>query len=169
VLTVPPLRARTGDVMQLAEHFAVNISRELGRDLFAGFSESARAALIGYPWPGNVRELKNVVERSVHRTPADDAVDTIVFDPFASAFRPAVDAEPEAIEAMPPPPASIRLPCDIKAEMARMEIDLVQRALAEARYSQVEAAPLLGLGYHQLRALLRKHGMVKSRRRRDRP
>ena len=169
VLTVPPLRARTGDILQLAEHFAVNISRELGRDLFAGFSEAARAALVRYPWPGNVRELKNVVERSVHRTPADDAVDAIVFDPFASAFRPAADAVPEVVEGTPPEQASIRLPCDIKTELARLEVDLVQRALAEARHNQVEAAPLLGLGYHQLRALLRKHGMVKSRRRREGP
>ena len=163
VLTVPPLRARTGDVMQLAEHFAVNISRELGRDLFAGFGESARAALIRYPWPGNVRELKNVVERSVHRTPADEPVDTIVFDPFASAFRPPPAAEPEAIQAAPPPENAIRLPCDIKAQLARLEVDLVQRALVQARHNQVEAAPLLGLSYHQLRALLRKHGMVRSR------
>lgn len=169
VLTVPPLRARTGDILQLAEHFALNISRELGRDLFAGFNESARAALIRYPWPGNVRELKNVVERSVHRTPADDPVDAIVFDPFASAFRPAVEAEPEAVEVAAPEKKSIRLPCDIKTEMARLEVDLVQRALVEARHSQVEAAPLLGLSYHQLRALLRKHGMVKSRRRGDDP
>jgi psp operon transcriptional activator len=166
VLTVPPLRARTGDVMQLAEHFAVDISRELGRDLFAGFSEAARAALIAYPWPGNVRELKNVVERSVHRTPADTPVDAIVFDPFASAFRPPVDAAPEAAEALPSE-KPIRLPCDIKTEMARLEVDLVQRALVEARHNQVEAAPLLGLSYHQLRALLRKHGMVKSRSHRD--
>jgi psp operon transcriptional activator len=169
VLTVPPLRARTSDILQLAEHFAVNISRELGRDLFAGFSESTRAALIRYPWPGNVRELKNVVERSVHRTPADDPVDAIVFDPFASAFRPAVEAEPEAVDVVAPERKSIRLPCDIKTEMARLEVELVQRALVEARHSQVEAAPLLGLSYHQLRALLRKHGMVKSRRRGDAP
>jgi psp operon transcriptional activator len=167
VLTVPPLRARTGDILQLAEHFAVNISRELGRDLFAGFSEAARAALVRYPWPGNVRELKNVVERSVHRTPADEPVDTIVFDPFASAFRPAVETAPEAEHGTPPEQASIRLPCDIKTELARLEVDLVQRALVEARHNQVEAAPLLGLGYHQLRALLRKHGLVKSRRRRE--
>ncbi|MGN6327453.1 MAG: phage shock protein operon transcriptional activator [Rhodanobacter sp.] len=168
VLTVPPLRARTGDVMQLAEHFAVNISRELGRDLFAGFSEAARAALIAYPWPGNVRELKNVVERSVHRTPADAPVDAIVFDPFASAYRPPAHVEPgpDAAAAVSSSEKAIALPCDIKAEMARLEIDLVQRALAQARHNQVEAAPLLGLSYHQLRALLRRHGMVKPRRRR---
>jgi psp operon transcriptional activator len=165
VLTVPPLRARTGDILQLAEHFAVNISRELGRDLFAGFSEAARAALVRYPWPGNVRELKNVVERSVHRTPADEAVDIIVFDPFASAFRPPAEAEPGTVGAVLSE-KPIPLPCDLKTELARLEIDLVRRALVEARHNQVEAAPLLGLSYHQLRALLRRHGMVKPRRRR---
>lgn len=172
VLTVPPLRARTGDIMQLAEHFALNISRELGRELFAGFTESACAALIRYPWPGNVRELKNVVERSVHRAPAGDPVDAIVFDPFASAYRPPAatdaDADADAEDATQAPSArSIPLPCDIKSEAARLEVDLIKRALAEARYNQTEAAPLLGLSYHQLRALLRKHGMVKSRGHRE--
>ncbi|MEO7062947.1 MAG: phage shock protein operon transcriptional activator [Dokdonella sp.] len=166
VLTVPPLRARPGDIMQLAEHFALNISRELGRKLFAGFTQSASAALIHFPWPGNVRELKNVVERSVHRTPADEPVDAIVFDPFASAFRPPVEAEAEAA-AVVPPGKSIQLPCDIKSETARLALALIKRALAEARYNQAEAAQLLGLSYHQLRAMLRKHAMVKARGPRD--
>ena len=152
--------------MQLAEHFALIISRELGRKLFAGFTESARAALIHYAWPGNVRELKNVVERSVHRALADEPVDAIVFDPFASAFRPRVEAEPEDVTETPPEKL-IQLPCNIKSETALIEVDLIERALAEARYNQIEAAPLLGLSYHQLRALLRKHGLVKSRSNRD--
>src|SRR5699024_7459135 len=64
VLTVPPLRARASDILHLAEHFAVDISRELDRDIFPGFTDSARDELLHYAWPGNVRELKNVVERS---------------------------------------------------------------------------------------------------------
>lgn len=166
VLTVPPLRVRPGDIMQLAEHFALTISRELGRKLFAGFTESARASLIQYAWPGNVRELKNVVERSVHRAAEDKPVDVIVFDPFISAFRPPVEAEPED-GTVAPSEKSIHLPCDIKSETALLEVDLIKRALAEARYNQMEAAPLLGLSYHQLRALLRKHGMVKPRSSRE--
>ena len=162
VLTIPPLRVRSGDIMQLAEHFAVNISGELGRDLFAGFTESARAALVDYQWPGNVRELKNVVERSVHRAAAGEPVDVIVFDPFASSFRPPVKIEPED-PTVAAPEKPIHLPCDLRAETTRLEVDLIERALAEARYNQTEAAPLLGLSYHQLRALLRKHDMVKVR------
>ena len=161
VLTVPPLRERTGDILKLAEHFAVNISRELGRELFAGFTEHASAALVHYQWPGNVRELKNVVGRSVHRAAGNEPVDVVVFDPFVSAFRPHVEVTPEgATEA--PPEKMVHLPCDLKLETARLEVDLIERALAEARYNQTEAAPLLGLSYHQLRALLRKHHMMKS-------
>jgi psp operon transcriptional activator len=166
VLTVPPLRARPGDIMQLAEHFAVNISHELERELFVGFTDSARAALIAFAWPGNVRELKNVVERSVHRSAAGEAVDLIVFDPFDSAFRPLVEADAED-GAVAPPEKLIRLPCDIRSETALLEVGLIKRALVEARYNQAEAAPMLGLSYHQLRALLRKHGMVKARSSRD--
>ncbi len=167
VLTVPPLRARGGDILRLAEHFAVNISRELGRDLFAGFSTRAREALADYSWPGNVRELKNVVERSVHRADGEGPVDEIVFDPFASAYRPA--GEPDAAIAAEEDRAAaavVGLPCDLKAETARLEVALVRRALAETRYRQGDAAALLGLTYHQLRALLRKHGMVTPRSRR---
>jgi psp operon transcriptional activator len=164
VLTVPPLRARAEDIMRLAQRFAVNVSGELGREFFAGFSESARAALERYDWPGNVRELKNVVERSVNRAEEGETVENIVFDPFASAYRPATRpavAEPVDGETATPEPA---LPCDLKAETARLEVGLIERALAEARYNQTRAAPLLGLTYHQLRALLRKHDMVPSRK-----
>ncbi|HET7586819.1 MAG TPA: phage shock protein operon transcriptional activator [Gammaproteobacteria bacterium] len=166
VLTVPPLRVRTDDILRLAEHFAVNISRELGRELFAGFTPRARDALLNYDWPGNVRELKNVVERSVHRAAGDEPVDDIVFDPFASAFRPPAGLEEQAVQPVVTETgeAAIKLPCDLKAETARLEVDLIEQALREARYNQTEAAPLLGLTYHQLRALLRKHGMVQSRK-----
>lgn len=168
VLIVPPLRARTSDILRLAEHFAVNISQELGRELFAGFTDRACDAMMRYDWPGNVRELKNAVERSVHRAAGSEPVDEIVFDPFASAYRPPAEAEaatPEATKSAP----SVHLPCDLKAQIARLEVELIERALSEARFNQVEAAPLLGLSYHQLRALLRKHGMVKTRGKRDKP
>src|SRR5471030_2378045 len=65
VVTIPPLRARPGDIALLAEHFARAMSRELGSEGFDGFTARAQVALAAYPFPGNVRELRNVVERAV--------------------------------------------------------------------------------------------------------
>ncbi|MGE4299579.1 MAG: phage shock protein operon transcriptional activator [Desulfovibrionaceae bacterium] len=91
VLTLPPLRARAGDVPLLAAYFAARMAGELGLAETPRFSSAAMAALCGHGWPGNVRELKNVVERAVHRWDPDEEemVASVVFDPFASPFRPA--------------------------------------------------------------------------------
>ncbi len=171
VLTVPPLRARGEDIELLAEHFAVGISRELGREYFVGFTPHARLVLAQYDWPGNVRELKNVVERSVYRAAPGEPVDEIVLDPFASPFRPALaesaPADDQANKTNNDPPTSKpvlpALPCDFKQEVAELEVKLLRHALAASRHKQRDAAELLGLTYHQLRGLLRKHDMVTPR------
>ncbi len=61
---VPALRERTEDIGLLADHFLMRFTRKHGVRV-TGFSDSARAALLGYRWPGNVRELQNTVERAV--------------------------------------------------------------------------------------------------------
>ena len=68
VITVPPLRERTEDILSLAFAFAVNMAAELRYELFPGFSAKASSALLKHNWPGNVRELKNTIERSVYRS-----------------------------------------------------------------------------------------------------
>lgn len=89
VITLPPLRSRQEDILLLAEHFAIDMARQLGWELFSGFTRSAKEALLDYQWPGNVRELKNVVERSVYRSGNPHVpVHEIVLDPFESPFRP---------------------------------------------------------------------------------
>lgn len=88
VITIPPLRERQSDIMMLAEHFAINMARELEMELFSGFSKKAKETLMDYDWPGNIRELKNVVERAVYRTPPQLPVHEIVLDPFESKYRP---------------------------------------------------------------------------------
>ena len=63
-LTIPPLRARVGEIRRLAETFVQQICRELGRPE-PGLPASVMALLEAYSWPGNIRELKNVMERAV--------------------------------------------------------------------------------------------------------
>ena len=157
VLTVPPLRHREGDVALLAEHFARAFARELGRDGFAGFTEAALAALAGHAWPGNVRELKNVVERAVYRAEPDRPVAELVFDPFASPYRPTQPDEPVS---GPEAAAKAAGPVDFKAAVRSLERELLQQALAASRYNRRAAAARLGLTYDQLRNYSKKHGLV---------
>lgn len=89
VITLPPLRERQEDIMVLAEHFAINMARELEFELFSGFTEKAKRSILDYDWPGNVRELKNVIERSVYRCNNPHLpVHELVIDPFESPYRP---------------------------------------------------------------------------------
>jgi DNA-binding NtrC family response regulator len=63
-LQLPPLRARTEDLLPLAEHFLARSAERAGKPL-KGMNEAAKKILLAYHWPGNVRELENVVERAV--------------------------------------------------------------------------------------------------------
>jgi psp operon transcriptional activator len=166
VVHIPPLRARPEDVNTLAYHFAVNVTKELRRPFFPGFTAAAKAALLGYPWPGNVRELKNAIERSVYRAEQpDQPIDAILFDPFASPYNPPAPASPTVASeppAVPAPAADDTLPRDFRSAVAAFEQQLLQRALQRAQFKQTLAAKLLGLSYHQLRSLLRKYGLAKA-------
>ncbi len=71
VVQLPPLRERESDIMLMAEHFAIQMCREIKLPLFPGFTERARETLLNYRWP-EICELKNVVERSVYRHGTSD-------------------------------------------------------------------------------------------------
>ncbi len=64
---LPPLRARDGDVLPLAQHFVQHFSRVVAKQV-AGVSTAAAEKLLAYSWPGNVRELRNCIERAVALT-----------------------------------------------------------------------------------------------------
>jgi psp operon transcriptional activator len=162
VITLPPLRAREGDIAVLADFFARRMAAELEWPRWPGFDDGVQAEMDAYPWPGNVRELRNVVERAVYRW--DDPtlpVSNIVFDPFQSPWRPeparahveAADASAPT-QAPPAPPAS-----DFRGAVAAYEASLLQDALARHRHNQRATAKALGLSYDQLRHALRKHGL----------
>jgi len=61
---LPPLRARTEDLLTLAEHFLGAAAARAGKDV-RGLHEAAKKAVLAHGWPGNVRELENTIERAV--------------------------------------------------------------------------------------------------------
>ncbi|MDF3126238.1 phage shock protein operon transcriptional activator [Rheinheimera sp. 1928-s] len=184
VITLPPMRERREDILVLAEHFAVNMARELGFELFSGFSEKAKRILLEHEWPGNVRELKNVVERSVYRTNNPYVpVHHIQLDPFESPFRPrtrvrTLDRRPAAENAVVAirEQSSDNLPAVVKAASSfdfnqvqdfkvlseNFEMDLIKQALAASQFNQKKTAEALNLTYHQLRGYMKKYKLLDS-------
>lgn len=162
VITLPPLRVRPDDILKLAEHFAIAMSKELGRDYFPGFSKAAEQQLLDYGWPGNVRELKNVVERVIYRNPSDRMISKIDFDPFASPWRPRSVTPPASNGSVASSGAEPNLPLDFKQVTENYEIQLIKRALQQGQFNQKKAADLLGLTYHQLRGYLKKYQLLKD-------
>jgi len=154
VVQLPPLRERRSDILVMAEHFAIQMCRELGLPLFPGFTPEAQETLLAYQWPGNVRELKNVVERSVYRHhSSDEPLDRIIINPFAPRAQPIPAAQDASSDALP------ALPLDLRLWQNQQERALVEASLQQAKYNQRRAAELLGVTYHQLRAMMKKHGV----------
>ncbi len=66
-IELPPLRAREGDILILAQHFVSHFASASGKAV-VGVSATAAQRLLSYSWPGNVRELRNCIERCVALT-----------------------------------------------------------------------------------------------------
>ena len=180
VITLPPLRARPEDILILAEHFAVSMAIDLGREYFPGFSTAARKVLRSYHWPGNIRELKNTVERSVYRSQNPDTpVDLISLDPFESPYRPrqsnrprpvsetqnvssGENHEPVSTTVVPPVPEISEFPIDFRQSVIDYEIGLIKNALASSQFNQKKTADALGVTYHQLRGYLKKYDLLDN-------
>jgi psp operon transcriptional activator len=179
VVTLPPLRVRSGDIPLLAEHFARRMAVELDWPNWPGFDAAAMARLETYSWPGNVRELRNVVERAVYRhEDPERTVADIQFDPFDSPWAPKKatdggssldllehdketvpvrDAAPEEERGAPPATTS-----DFRGAVAQYERALLEDALARNRFNQRATASALGLSYDQLRHALKRHKLHDS-------
>ncbi|MFC7000986.1 phage shock protein operon transcriptional activator [Pseudobowmanella zhangzhouensis] len=183
VITLPPLRERREDILLLAEHFAINMAREMELELFSGFTEKARRTLLDYHWPGNIRELKNVVERAVYRSNNPHLpVHEIILDPFESPFRPSgriktQDRQPVPVTAATPAPQAasstpaatssndndeFEFPLDLKQVSQDFEIKLLKSALADSQFNQKKTAEKLCLTYHQLRGYLKKYNLLDN-------
>lgn len=169
VINLPPLRAREGDVFELADYYGRRMAAELEWDRWPGFSPSAMEVLEAHGWPGNVRELRNVVERAVYRWGNEHRpIDEIVFDPFAHPWggEMAVPSGPVVAKAAPDPglqPTSGAEPvANLRTAVELHERALLVAALDKCRWNQRRAAAVTGLTYDQLRHAMRRHRLAES-------
>ncbi|TDG13949.1 phage shock protein operon transcriptional activator [Seongchinamella unica] len=163
VVHLPALRQRPEDIPELAQHFAVQMSAELGWELFQGFTDEAMQTLCRHPWPGNIRELKNAVERSLYRWEDNTTpVAEIILDPFANPYATVTGPAPVQLPGPDQPGPEIT---DFNAHMDSVEKALLQDTLTRHGHHQRHTAEALGLSYDQMRGLVRKHGLSRRQRR----
>jgi len=141
---VPPLRARRGDVVPLAEHLLARSSRELGRAPLA-LTPDAVAKLLAHDWPGNVRELSNALERAAVLARGD----TLRAADLVLDARGAVSAGATAeVDALP-----------LQEAVEAYKAERVRAALAAADGNQTKAAELLGMRQPNLSRLMKSLGI----------
>jgi DNA-binding NtrC family response regulator len=90
-LSLPPLRERGKDILDIAESFLAEIGARLNRPEFH-FTPQAIQAITNHRWPGNVRELQNAVERSVILAEGNEISHELLdIEPHKSSHQLAVD------------------------------------------------------------------------------
>ena len=138
---LPPLRARTGDVELLAEHFRESFCARHGTWV-PGFSAEALGHLRGYSWPGNVRELEHCVERAIILSTEGQPISREQLSPLITGASPEIDE-------------AAKLPRGkLKQVMALLEERIIRRCLEEQGSSRTRAAAELGISRQALQVKL---------------
>ena len=143
-ITVPPLRERPGEILELAHRFVARFAGENGKRI-DGFTTRARDALLAHRWPGNVRQLENVIECAVVlcETPLIDVEHLAICD-----FGTTTSAAP------------LRIPGMTLAEIERHAILMTLRAVGGStkRAAEILAVSPRTIHYrlHEYRALGRR-------------
>jgi transcriptional regulator with GAF, ATPase, and Fis domain len=144
-LTLPPLRDRAEDILDLAEFFLARHTRETKKGPMRLAPESL-AAIRRYHWPGNVRELDNAIARAVVLSERE----LIMPDVLALATW-----DPSADNA----PLLHYLDLPYHDSMEQHSIAIIRRALERAGGSQTNAAELLKLQRTYLARLIKQKGI----------
>jgi transcriptional regulator with GAF, ATPase, and Fis domain len=147
-ITLPPLRDRVHDVIDLARFLVERCARRYGKKSIA-LSPELEDQLSCYAWPGNIRELKNVLERAVIIS-EDETIDVphIQFD--ANSSRPLVKLTNA------PDELSLPLGRPFFKEIAYYEKELIERAIKQSDGVKSSAARLLGISRYAFDRLIKR-------------
>lgn len=141
-LELPPLRARSEDVLPLLDRFLSTVAQLHGVRAPA-LTAAARRAVKAYHWPGNVRELRNLCERLAILFPGRTVdIDNLPLEVRRGAVR-------EGACGFELPASGINL--------QDLEVSVIRQALALTGGNKSRAARLLGLTRDTLLYRLQKY------------
>ncbi len=141
-IEMPPLRLRGGDIFLLAQHFLKKFGDE-NKKRVDGFSDAARAKILGARWPGNVRALENAIEHAV-----------VMCD------GPVIDADDIPIDEPSEQLGALRIP---GATMQELERYAILKTLEAVNGSTSRAAEILNIGTRTIQYRLHEYGVPRFR------
>jgi two-component system response regulator AtoC len=144
-IVIPPLRDRPEDIPPLAEHILKQIERKYGWGELS-LSPEALSDIRSRPWPGNVRQLENALARA-----AIAARGRAILPEHLDAAGPAdplIPATGGAAETLP-----------LRALLAEVERQAIQRALSACGGSRTKTAERLGISRRQLFDKIREYDL----------
>jgi DNA-binding NtrC family response regulator len=147
-LRLPPLRERLADIVPLAEHFLALVA---GGGEPKRLSSDAASRLLIHSWPGNVRELRNAMERAA----------VLVRRPVVTA------ADLDFLNTSGPLPNTDWLAGTLPEAVARLEAEIIRRALVSAGGNRARAAERLGIRRQLLYDKIARYGLDESAKRTD--
>jgi transcriptional regulator with PAS, ATPase and Fis domain len=128
-LELPPLRARSEDIIPMANHWLKKLADTYGSKT-KELSLEATESLLKYAWPGNIRELYNVIEHA-HVLSDGTAIELNDLPPRLRAGT----SQPRTVS---------------KLNLAAVERRTIIEALESSNYNRTAACRLLGVELRRL-------------------
>jgi two-component system NtrC family response regulator len=147
-LEIPPLRERSGDVAELAQHIFLQTKQKHGLPNLR-IAPAVLTRLATWRWPGNVRELENVIERMVVLSSGDEVTPADLPEPL--------QAEPAQTSGM----ISLELP-ENGVSLEAVERELILKALERHGWNQSQAARFLDISRKTLIYRMEKYGLRRE-------
>ena len=148
-LTIPPLREREEDIIQLSR---LMLERLCVGSMQVHLSQAAIDKLKQYNFPGNVRELENMLER------AYTLCDGQLIDADDLYFNQAIPQANNGAEQVNLG-QDLHLIENLEDHLEHIERDVIVQALEETQWNRTAAAERLGLTFRSLRYRLKKLGI----------
>ena len=149
-LTLPSLRKRPEDILELSMFFLEKYNKEYG--MHRKISHKGLATLQSYPFPGNIRELKNAIKKSVVMSETN-VMDTILDD---------------SISAMVPRGVARDYPLDLEnnqnsfdAMVTEFEKKILLQSMKRCKTTRAIASHLK-MTQSQVMRKLKKHGLSQT-------
>ncbi len=166
-LTIPPLRDRADDILELVEHFSEQFLQRSGQAKPRWRTE-ALMLLRDYPWPGNVRELANIIERLAILHPGAEMTgqqveDVLIVERHDIDEAPAASGYPPARGTSPRDSSAAAESVSLGERLDIFERSVIARALAESGGNVADAARRLQTDRPNLYRRMKRLGITANR------